>query len=158
MDHLKFLLSLIKKQQPSLVRNQSPTDVVCFAHSPLNVKKHNYRVCACVFVRARLCCTMVSRRATASWNFPGEGIVTCCFTYQLKKVIGTFKMFLHSYLIVNAAHTTYCYWQGCGVGGKSSDSGFPKFPSPTPQHKRNEIWLLKSMEILVHSSKRSLFQ
>ena len=32
-------------------------------------------------------------------------IVTCSFTYQLKKVIGAFKMFLHWYVIVNLLHT-----------------------------------------------------
>jgi len=36
-------------------------------------------------------------------------IVTCSFTYQLKEVIGAFKMFLHSYVTVNSVHTTYCY-------------------------------------------------
>ena len=34
---------------------------------------------------------------------------------------------------------------------------FPKFPTPTPLQKGNEIWLLKLMEIVVHS-KKSLFQ
>ena len=34
---------------------------------------------------------------------------------------------------------------------------FPKFPTPTPCHQRNEIWLLKSMEIVMHKQK-SLFQ
>jgi len=34
---------------------------------------------------------------------------------------------------------------------------FPKFSTPTPKHKGNEIWMLKSMEIVVHS-KKSLFQ
>ena len=33
---------------------------------------------------------------------------------------------------------------------------FPKFPTPTPQHKGNEIWLLKPMEIVVHSKKSSV--
>jgi len=63
--------------------------------------------------------------------------------------------------------------QGCGVGGKISDSDFPKFPTPTLQNVRlpattfqkfqapdsteNEIWLLKSMEIVVRS-KKPLFQ
>jgi len=40
--------------------------------------------------------------------------------------------------------------QGCAVGGKTSDSDFPKFPNSTPN-------LLKSTEIVVHS-KKSLFQ
>jgi len=55
--------------------------------------------------------------------------------------------------------------QGCGVGSKISesdvskisDSNFPKFPTPTPQHKGNEIWLLKPTEIVVHS-KKFMFQ
>ena len=49
--------------------------------------------------------------------------------------------------------------QGCGVGGKISDSNsdLSKFLTPTPLHKGNEIWLSKSMEIVVHS-KKSLFQ
>jgi len=34
---------------------------------------------------------------------------------------------------------------------------FPNFPTPTPQHKVNKVWMLKSMEIVVHS-KKSLFQ
>jgi len=34
---------------------------------------------------------------------------------------------------------------------------FRKFPTPTPYHKGNEIWLLKSMEIVVYS-KKSIFQ
>jgi len=58
---------------------------------------------------------------------------------------------------------------GCGVGGKISDSNFPKFPTPdsdsefpkfptpAPWHKGNETWMLKSMEVVVHS-KKSLFQ
>jgi len=51
--------------------------------------------------------------------------------------------------------------QGRGVEGNISD--FPKFPTPTflkyltPLHKGNEVWLLKSMEILVHY-KKSLIQ
>ena len=71
-----------------------------------------------------------------------------------------------------------CKNQGCGVGGKISDSNsdfdlfkisdsnsgfstfptptFPKFLNPTPQHTGKEIWLLKSMEIVVHS-KEALF-
>jgi len=115
--------------------------------------------CSCVRVCA--CETVLHHGQPQGHNqleFSRGGDCNLLFYLSTEKVIGTFKMFLHSYLIVNAAHTTYCYWQGCGVGGKSSDSGFPKFPSPTPQHKRNEIWMLKSMEILVHSSKRSLFQ
>jgi len=43
----------------------------------------------------------------------------------------------------------YILKQDCGVGGKYPT--FPKFP--TPYHKGNEIWLLKSMEIVVHSKK-----
>jgi len=34
---------------------------------------------------------------------------------------------------------------------------FPRFPTPTPYHKGNEIWLLQSMDIVVHS-KKSRFQ
>jgi len=30
---------------------------------------------------------------------------------------------------------------------------FPKFLTPTPYHKGNEVWLLKSMESKVHSKK-----
>jgi len=36
-------------------------------------------------------------------------------------------------------------------------SELPKFPTLTPWHKGNEIWLLKSMEIMVNS-KKFLFQ
>jgi len=35
----------------------------------------------------------------------------------------------------------------------TSDSDFPNFPTPTPYYKGNEIWLLKSMDIVVHSEK-----
>jgi len=50
---------------------------------------------------------------------------------------------------------------GCGVGSKTSDSDsnlskISDFDSLT-YHKGNEIWLLKSMEIVVHS-KKPLFQ
>ena len=73
-----------------------------------------------------------------------------------------------------------CKNQGCGVGGKISDSNtdfdlfkisdsnsgfskfptptFPKFLNPTPQHTGKEIWLLKSMEIVVHSKKPLFLQ
>ena len=40
---------------------------------------------------------------------------------------------------------------------KYPNSDFPKCPTPTPWHKGNEIWLLKSMKIVVHS-KKSLTQ
>ena len=53
--------------------------------------------------------------------------------------------------------------QGFGIGVKcltptfpkflTPTPVFPKFPTSTPQHKGNEIWLLKSMEIMVHSKK-----
>jgi len=51
---------------------------------------------------------------------------------------------------------TYNDNKGCGVGGKISTSDFPKFPTPTfpkcpiltPQHKGNEIWLLKLLQPL----------
>ena len=56
--------------------------------------------------------------------------------------------------------------QGCGPRGKISDSTSrlrlskifdSRLPTPIPLHKRNENWLLRSMEIVVHS-KKSLFQ
>jgi len=42
--------------------------------------------------------------------------------------------------------------QGCGVGGKYP-TPVPKFPLRLFNIKVNEIWLLKSMEIVVHSKK-----
>jgi len=57
--------------------------------------------------------------------------------------------------------------QVCRVGGKISGSYFQNYRlrtfqnfqlwTPTPQHQGDEIWLLKSMEIVLHS-KKSLFQ
>jgi len=48
----------------------------------------------------------------------------------------------------------------CGVEGKISDSDLSKISDSQLQllkHKGNEIWLLKSMEIVLHSNK-PLFQ
>jgi len=44
---------------------------------------------------------------------------------------------------------------GLRIGGKISNSDLSKFPTPT--HKGNEVWLFKSMEIMVYS-KKYLFQ
>jgi len=61
------------------------------------------------------------------------------------------------------------YTQRCTVGVKypiptfqnfllpTLTSTFPKFLAPIPWHKGNEIWLLNSMEIVVHS-KKPVFQ
>ena len=50
------------------------------------------------------------------------------------------------------------FQQGCGVGGKISDSDLSKISDSRLRLLNiKEMWLLKSMEIVVHS-KKSLFQ
>jgi len=59
--------------------------------------------------------------------------------------------------MINAS-VAACNMQDCGVRGKkyptpASTPTFLKFPTLTPQHEGNEIWMLKSIEIVVHSKK-----
>jgi len=59
-------------------------------------------------------------------------------------------------MTATALHQSYValvYTRVAESEAKRPTPTFPKYPTPTPQHEGNEISMLKSMEVVVHSKK-----